>query len=149
MSIENLIGRNVEIRLFFVDVDTYAKIGKPIPELPTIRGKLIKRMFSWTWCYVIALEEAFLLDIDGIDEKARKKYSTCFAFVTPSYSYTNDKDDNIYIQLVKKREEKINVTVSYVDDPRDLPNELMAGKRTDPYFEKMPPIAGGYMRLID
>ena len=148
-SVENLIGRNVEIRLFFVDVDTYAKIGKNIPELPTIRGKLIKRVFSWTWCYVVVLTDPLFLNIDGIGEKAQKKYSTRFVFVTPSYTYKNDKDDNIYIRLGKMKEEKINIGVAYIEDAVDVPNELITGKITDPYFEKMPPIAGGYMRLID
>lgn len=146
---ENLIGTLVEINLIFTDAEDYSRLNKPIPIMPTIRGTLIKRVFSWSWCYVMILDRPLLLDMEGIGEKARSKMFTNYVFISPSYRYKNNKEDNIYIRLVKMNEAMINVVVNYVNNPSDIPNELITGEKTDPYFEKILPISIGQLRIVD
>ena len=82
--VDHLIGRNVEINLCVSDVERYRHRGEQIPLLPKIRGKLIKRIKTWTWCYIMELTEPVFLDQEGINEKVRNKYSTRFVKVLPN-----------------------------------------------------------------
>lgn len=152
-KIEHLIGRNVEIELR-TDPEKYYRVGKAVPVLPKIRAKLLKRLKTWTWCYLAELTEPLFLDQEGITEKARKKYSTKFIKILPNILDSEKSEDGLYLRLVKQGKSLTDVIISYVEDPSDVPNELKtaerpSGKGVDPYFEKMPPIASGMIKLID
>lgn len=146
---KNLLNRNVEIALSYTDIDTCVKNGQPIPQLPLIRGKLIKRVFSWTWCYIMELSKPLVLDMKGISEKARIKKSASYILVTPSLTYSNDRVDNMFIKLVELKDSSVNVSIAYVRDPLNVPTELKTGDTPDPYFKEMPSISSGSLRLIN
>ena len=59
--------------------------------------------------------------------------------------WSKRKDDNLVVEL--ERNKRIDVNVYYVEDPAEVPNELLTGEVADPFFEKMPAIAGGTMTL--
>ena len=152
-KVEHLIGRDVEIELR-TDPEKYYMAGKAVPILPKVRGKLLKRIKTWTWCYIAELTEPVFLDREGVNEKARKKYSTRFVKILPNITDSEKAEDGLYLRLVKQGKTLTDVIVSYVEDPNDVPNELKtaerpSGKGADPYFEKMPPIASGMIKLIN
>ncbi len=140
----NLVGKMFRIQLH-TDPEPYTYNKKPVPILPAIEGKLIRRIHTWTWCYLAELTEPLFLDIEGVHEKARKKTSTRFIKILPSVIWSKRRDDNLGIELPEGK--TMDVTVSYVDDPAAVPNELATGETVDPFFEKIPVISGGSITL--
>ena len=145
---KNLIGRDVEIQLEVYDLDIRQKLGQPVPELPKIECRLVKRCFTWTWTYIAQLKEPLFLDIEGIKEETRKKMSAYYIWISPSYAHTDDsinRQDNIYSQIMQKG--KIECGVFYLEDPNILPSELAVGKELDSFTEATPTIGSGVMTL--
>ena len=145
---ESLIGMNAQINLSVIDTEDYLRLHKPIPALPRVQGTFIRKIFSWTWCYIMKLSEPLLLDIDGINEMIRKSGSTKYVLITPAHAYSDDKTDNIFKQLIGKNIGKMRVIVSYIDNPTEVPSKLKTGEISDPFFKKMHSLSGGDLSLI-
>lgn len=140
----DLMGKTFRIQLY-TDPEPYTYSKKPVPILPLIEGKLIRRIHASTWSYLAELSAPLFLDIDGVNEKAKKKISAGYIEILPKIIYSKRRDDNLAIELAQGK--KMDVVVSYVEDPAEVPNELLTGETVDPFFEKMPVIASGIMTL--
>jgi len=145
MDEKTLIGKDVEIELEVFDLDVRQKIGKSIPELPKIQCRLIKRILTWTWNYIAELKEPLNLNLDGIQQEAQKKMTAYYIRISPSYSYKDNKKDNIYAELLEKG--KVDVGVFYLEDPSSVPNEMVVGPELDKFSAATPTIGGGIVRL--
>lgn len=142
-----LIGQKVEIRLSVFDPESYQRRPDPlpIPQLPTVRGKCIRRVLGpyGTWRYVVQLGELLFLDREGVGEDARQLYSTCLLLVSPDSLTSNFYKDSIYEKLSQGKPSAS--IVSAVKDLDKLPNEF---SKDDPAWKFFPVIGGGVIRLL-
>jgi len=145
-STENAIGSIVQISLK-VDPEDYTRVGKQVPLLPAVKGKLIKRIRTWTWAYVCELEKPFSLNRACFEDKIRKMRYTTYGFMTPSIIYSKRFED----AFVSSRElnKILSVGFSYVKNVEDIPELLVCDDHvTDPYFKNILSICGGDLKFI-
>ena len=143
-SAVSIIGKSFLIQLC-TDAEPYTRQGKKAPILPFVKGHLIRKIHTWTWCYLAELSDPLFLDVEGIGEEARKKISANYIKILPSVVWSERKKDNLAIKL--RQGDEMYVSVFYVEEPKEVPNELLTGEVADPFFEKMPTIASGIMSL--
>lgn len=147
-KMRDLIGQRVEIELYVTDGAMSYRRGpypRPIPQLPKIQGKLIKRVLVpyGSWSYIAQLNEPLALDCEGIGEKARALYSTAFLLIVPDSNTSNFNKDSIFEKLSQgKASDSI---VSAVKDPDKIPSEIA---KDDPAWENFPSISSGIVRLL-
>lgn len=150
-SNNTLIGRKIKIRLEHTDKETLEKLRRPIPEMPTITGILIRRFYFFGWGYVVELDKPLMLDIDGIIPEARKKISTSYLMV---YYFSTDiynGKDPLYLELTGRasrviKNGELHIILRYVKNPDEVPNEI--GKN-DQFLKDNSGVTSGYIKLID
>jgi len=143
---KDLIGQRVEIELYVTDGAMSYLRGphpRPIPQLPKVRCKLIKRLLvpGGRWSYIAQLDEPLFLDREGVGEKARELYSTSFLLIVPDSDTSNFNKDSIFEKLASgKASDSI---VGAVKDPDKIPSEIA---KDDPAWENFPSISSGIVR---
>jgi len=147
---DTLIGRRVRIKLLHEDSD----MGKDFSVMPTVNGTFIRRFFFIGWGYIVKLDEALLLDREGMQFAARRKISTSYLAVYPFATQTYSNKDALYLELtgkanklIKTKDAELHVILRYIKSPEEVPNEI---DKNDQFLKDNPGIcSGGYIKLID
>lgn len=143
---KTLLGRKVRIRLEHFAKEALEKQRKPIREMPTITGTLIRRYYFYSWAYIVKLDDVLVLDRDGIEPDAKKKMSTHYIRVSTCSNSIHNGKDPLYLELVENKNKELSVLVGYVRDPQDVPSEL---SKNDPFLKESPCITDGRISLVD
>ena len=150
-SHDTLLARRVEIRLLPDEIEALWRSKKSIPEMPIVRGTIMRRVYISYWAYVMPLDEPLDLDKNGMTPGARKLKKAQYVLIylnAPTLYYSNR--DPLYFELVAKASLRINsepfVSVIYVKDPSDVPAEM---SEMDSFLRNSPCICeGGHIKLI-
>lgn len=158
-SKETLLGKRIRIRLLPYNKETLEKLRRQLPDMPTIKGVLVKRFLFHSWGYIVQLDNSLLLDKDGMNPEVEKKISTSYLLVYLCnvagyegkdllYLGLMDRENNLEKANMKTSEGEIKVHLRYIKDPGDVPSEI---SKNDEVFLKNNPFIceGGWLKLID
>lgn len=152
---QNLIGRKIEIELEATDKETLESLRRPVPQMPIVTGILVKRFCARNWGYILELNEPLLIDREGIELEARKKYSTKYLMIKMAWTDRNEGKDPIYLELSGRepnalrgdyRKGESYVGVGCVPELSLVPNEI---DKNDPFWKDNPVMCTGWVKLID
>lgn len=142
---DNLIGRRIEIELYVTDAAMSYQRGpnpRPIPQLPVVSGTCIQKVLypGERWGYLVKLARPLPLDCEGINEKARRLFSTQHVLISPGGLGSGD-----HICARLNQGKIADSIVSAVTDADKVPNEL---SKDDPAWAFLPSISSALVRLI-